>query len=264
MQRSSVVTLLLCAFSFAFTGCNTMPWEPEPRRLAQQPSSRSLAPPKHRLEAPKPQEDAGVDPTADPSRELAEKKIEPVFLPLAGQHIIIDAGHGDHDPGTMGSIGVPEKVINLAVAKELGRILSARGATVLQTRTRDTFVDLDTRAALADRKKTDLFLSIHADAASRASARGATLYLAPQASRTSQSVATAIDASFRRAGLSCRGLRQAKFRVLVGHQRPSVLVECGFMSNPQEAKLLNTPSYRTRLVNAIVEGVVEAIGANPT
>src|SRR5690606_30054783 len=91
--------------------------------------------------------------------------------------------------------------------------------------------------------RVDLFISIHADAAQRASASGATLYVARNASSQSMVAARSIQAAFRSEGIPCRGIQRAGFRVLVGHSRPSVLVECGFLTNAGDATNPGTAAH---------------------
>ena len=113
----------------------------------------------------------------------------PPNLPPDGQHsltrvlglrvrrIVIDAGHGGHDSGTLGPGGLEEKDVSLDVALRLGRLLRQRmGADVVYTRRTDTFVPLEQRTALANRAHADLFLSIHANSSADPSARGVETY----------------------------------------------------------------------------------------
>jgi N-acetylmuramoyl-L-alanine amidase len=91
--------------------------------------------------------------------------------------IVIDAGHGGHDTGTIGPNGLYEKDVVLDVAKRLGRLLETRlGAEVIYTRQDDTFIPLETRTAIANREQADLFISIHANSSRDADARGVETY----------------------------------------------------------------------------------------
>ena len=91
--------------------------------------------------------------------------------------IVIDAGHGGHDTGTIGPNGLLEKDLVLDVAKRLGRLLEARlGAEVVYTRQDDTFIPLETRTAIANRERADLFISIHANSSRDSDARGVETY----------------------------------------------------------------------------------------
>ena len=87
--------------------------------------------------------------------------------------IVIDAGHGGHDTGTIGPNGLLEKDLVLDIAKRLGRQLETHlGAEVIYTRQDDTFIPLETRTAIANRERADLFISIHANSSRDSDARG--------------------------------------------------------------------------------------------
>jgi N-acetylmuramoyl-L-alanine amidase len=91
--------------------------------------------------------------------------------------IVIDAGHGGHDTGTIGPNGLLEKDVVLDVSKRLGRLLETRlGAEVVYTRRDDTFIPLETRTAIANRERADLFISIHANSSHDSDARGVETY----------------------------------------------------------------------------------------
>ena len=91
--------------------------------------------------------------------------------------IVIDAGHGGHDSGTLGVGGIEEKDVVLDVALRLGKLLHDRlGAEIIYTRSDDTFIPLETRTAIANKAQADLFISIHANSSSDESARGVETY----------------------------------------------------------------------------------------
>ena len=176
---------------------------------------------------------------------------------LVGRKIMVDPGHGHPDPGALGVGPKPEKVVVLEISRKLRTLLEQRGATVIMTRDSDKIVDLDHRGVLADKQRVDLFISVHADALppGRSHIRGGTIYIARNAHPLSQSAGKEILAAFERAGLGPRGLRRAGFRGLVGHSRPAVLVETGYLTNYREARELATPAYQQRVAAAIADGV---------
>jgi N-acetylmuramoyl-L-alanine amidase len=91
--------------------------------------------------------------------------------------IVIDAGHGGHDSGTLGPDGIEEKDVVLDVALRLGKLLKQRlGADVIYTRSDDTFIPLETRTAIANKAQADLFISVHANSSHDPSARGVEVY----------------------------------------------------------------------------------------
>ena len=189
-----------------------------------------------------------------------ESKLTVEYLPggsLNGVTILVDAGHGGKDPGagkkTFSS--TPEKTINLAMAKELQIRLKAKGAKVIMTRTDDTFIELDERAEMAGRYRVDLLVSIHADSNPNRYISGTTIYVSRGCSYKSSKTARNIQASFTNSNIKCRGVRNQDFRVLAKHSRPAVLVECGFMTNEYEAKMLNNTWYRNKVVDAIANGI---------
>ncbi|HEV8494163.1 MAG TPA: N-acetylmuramoyl-L-alanine amidase, partial [Candidatus Angelobacter sp.] len=99
--------------------------------------------------------------------------------------IVVDAGHGGHDTGTIGPNGLEEKDLVLDVALKLGKLLEDKlGAEVVYTRDDDTFIPLETRTAIANKEQADLFISIHANSSSDASARGVETYYLNFTSRT--------------------------------------------------------------------------------
>ncbi|CAN5446451.1 hypothetical protein BH10ACI4_BH10ACI4_12070 [soil metagenome] len=110
-------------------------------------------------------------PTADGETSLVRA------LGLKIGRIVIDAGHGGHDSGTIGVDGIEEKDVVLDVALRVGKMLHERlGAEVVYTRSDDTFIPLETRTAIANKAQADLFLSIHANSSSDSSARGVETY----------------------------------------------------------------------------------------
>jgi N-acetylmuramoyl-L-alanine amidase len=112
-----------------------------------------------------------ASPTADGDRSLIRA------LGLKIGRIVIDAGHGGHDTGTIGPNGLLEKDLVLDVALRLGRLLETRlGADVIYTRDDDTFIPLETRTAIANEKQADLFVSVHANSSQDSSARGVETY----------------------------------------------------------------------------------------
>jgi len=112
-----------------------------------------------------------AQPTASGDRSLIRA------LGLKIGRIVIDAGHGGHDTGTVGPNGLMEKDLVLDVALRLGKLLEEKlGAEVVYTRDDDTFIPLETRTAIANQKQADLFISIHANSSDDASARGVETY----------------------------------------------------------------------------------------
>jgi N-acetylmuramoyl-L-alanine amidase len=112
-----------------------------------------------------------AQPTADGQRSMVRA------LGLKINRIVVDAGHGGHDSGTLGPDGIQEKDVVLDVALRLGQLLKQRlGADVIYTRDDDTFIPLETRTAIANKAQADLFISVHANSSPDPSARGVETY----------------------------------------------------------------------------------------
>ena len=171
--------------------------------------------------------------------------------------IVVDAGHGGTDPGTRSVTGTAEKTIVFDIATRLAASLSPRCGRVIMTRTTDRKIDLEERAAIAERTRCDLFVSIHADWAERRSASGATLYISRNSSNTSYAIARSIHAALVRNGIESNGIQRAGFIVLKNHSRPAVLVETGFASNWSDARKLDSAAFRAKIAEAIADGIVE-------
>lgn len=174
--------------------------------------------------------------------------------------VVIDPGHGGRDPGAIAPSGLQEKVVNLGVARGVVKLLRQRGLSVTLTRSGDSFVELNERAAIANRLRADLFVSIHADSAASRSARGYTVYLARSASSASLTLGGALERRLRAANARSRGIRRADFRVLVRTACPAALVELGYLSNAAESARLGDPNYQRQLAGAVAAGIVEFMG----
>jgi N-acetylmuramoyl-L-alanine amidase len=150
-----------------------------------------------------------------------------------------------------------EKHINLQITGKLAAALRSKGIDVTVTRRGDHYVELEDRAAIGNRRKADLFVSIHGDSVPDPSVRGFTLYIAENASRASYAAARAIERAMATTGQKSRGIRRAEYRVLVQAQGPAVLIETGYLSNRQDAALLQNSRFQSRLAAAIASGIAD-------
>jgi N-acetylmuramoyl-L-alanine amidase len=228
--------------------------------------------------------------------------------PVSGIHtIVIDPGHGGTETGAIGPGGVQEKGLTLLLAQALANRLQQKlPVRVVLTHSEDANLPLDTRAAIANQNRADLFISIHLNSSLGTGAHGAeTYFLSSQATDTrAASSATSENAEKPEAGkggaaevpgdtaaeddlrlilwdlaqtrhltesqrlanliqgelnetlqLKDRGVKQAPFRVLMGAAMPAVLVEVGFLSNPEEEAKLQDAAYRAELVEALVRAI---------
>jgi N-acetylmuramoyl-L-alanine amidase len=167
--------------------------------------------------------------------------------------VVIDAGHGGFDRGGVPGQRIAEKDKTLDVALRLRRVLQADGTRVIMTRDRDVFIPLGTRTAIANSYRNAVFVSIHFNCSSRGGANGVETYYY-------RSDSAALAASIHRnvvaeAPTENRGIRRRGFFVLRRTAIPSVLVECGFLTNPTEGRLAQTDSYRQKLAEQIARGI---------
>ena len=216
-----------------------------------------------------------------------------------GKIIVIDPGHGGKDPGALGN-GLKEKTIVLNTAKKLGELLKKRGYKVHYTRSNDTFINLKSRTAFANKKNADMFISIHTNAAPNKKQAPnfsgvETFFLSPARSERSKNAAAlenkgdledmnefsqetflnflnrekiiasnklaidiqgyilnSVQSKFKSKD---GGVREAPFWVLVGATMPAVLIELGYISHPDEGKLLGKNEYQNALANGIANDV---------
>ncbi len=212
--------------------------------------------------------------------------------------IVVDAGHGGHDAGTIGPDGLTEKALVLDVALRLGKLLEDRmGAEVVYTRDDDTFVPLETRTAIANKEQADLFLSIHANSSRDPEARGVeTYYLNFTSSADALEVAARENAVSEKSihelqdlvkkialkekieesrefaadvqqslwstagkGTRNRGIKKAPFIVLIGANMPSILAEISFLSNPGDEQKLETAEHRQKIAEALYRGLAKYV-----
>jgi N-acetylmuramoyl-L-alanine amidase len=226
--------------------------------------------------------------------------------------IVVDPGHGGEDPGAIGPKKIREKEVTLAISKELVALINAEPGYIGKlTRSTDYFIPLKKRRDIARNNKADLFISIHADAFAKPSAKGASVFALSRNGATSEtarflaerenesdliggvgsislddkdevlagvlvdlSMTATLNSSLQVgnqvlialggvAHLHKRRVEQAGFMVLKAPDVPSILVETGFISNPDEAKKLNTPVYRKQIASSIFKGVKQYFVQHP-
>jgi len=178
-------------------------------------------------------------------------------IPNRGRGIVvIDPGHGGPDVGAVGN-GIYEKNVVLPIALQLGRYLQQMGYAVVYTRTEDMNVELQPRVDLAEQVRANVFVSVHANSLeSRLSnISGIETYYAPGATSGQQLAATVHQQIISLTGAKDRNIRAARFFVIRKTSMPSILVETGFVTNPQEAANLNNRAYQDRMALAIARGV---------
>lgn len=204
---------------------------------------------------------------------------ETVLYRVDATRVLIDPGHGGIDPGAGAVTGdVLEKTIVFDIADRVCKKLQLQDVYAKLTRESDQGLTLAARTARARREAADLFVSIHANAARRTSARGIETFVLPapgypstdgngegapadpgnRFDKASMLLAYHIHRKLvGRIDTPDRGIKRARFAVLRDAPCPAVLVECGFLSNPREAGELASPAHRQRLADAIADGISE-------
>jgi N-acetylmuramoyl-L-alanine amidase len=167
--------------------------------------------------------------------------------------VVIDPGHGGFDRGGVPGQRIAEKERTLDVALRLRRILLTAGYRVIMTRDRDVFVSLGTRVAIANSYPNATFVSIHFNCSTRVGANGIeTYYYRGDSAGLAASIHRNVVAE---APTENRGIRRRGFFVLRRTAIPSVLVECGFLTNPTEGRLAQSVNYLQRLAEQIARGI---------
>jgi N-acetylmuramoyl-L-alanine amidase len=251
------------------------------------------APPAPLLSAKQTVAAMGPTPVAQPTRAGGRSLTRVLGLKVG--RIVIDAGHGGHDTGTIGPTGLMEKDLSLDVSLRLGRIIQERlpVAEITYTRNDDSFIALEQRTAIANDARADLLISIHANSSSDRKVRGIeTYYLNFNASPAAMEVAARENALAQRGVHQLeelvqkiarnekieesrdlamdvqdslakqtkarglnRGVRKAPFVILIGANMPSVLSEISFLSNPADEQWLKKPENRQRVAEGIYGGI---------
>lgn len=193
----------------------------------------------------------------------AEAAIQSKSL-LQGKTITIDPGHGGSDTGAIGPDDVREKEVTLAIAQDLRRFLVNAGAKVVMTRTTDQDVayigapdkvELQSRLDVANRVRSDLFVSIHANSFDGFAGGTTTYYFG---SSDSSLLAQDVQQNMvKQMQLFDRGFQEQDYYVLKNSAMPAVLAEVAFLSNPLEEKMLTTDSFQQKAAQGIYNGIVQ-------
>ena len=240
---------------------------------------------------------------AAPMAALAVKTSDQPLPARTGRfRIVLDAGHGGWDLGTVGRQGLLEKDLVLDVTRRLGKLLQARlGSEVMYTRTGDSYLPLDQRADFANQTQADLFVSVHANYSSSAASRGVETYYTNLFSAPgSREVEKHDDGTFanltpvslsagglhekieesRRLAASVqrylyttlaasspairnRGIKDSAFAVLTGTTMPAILTEISFVSSPADEHNLQSPTYRQQIAEALYKGIARYQETSP-
>ncbi len=200
--------------------------------------------------------------------------------PFTIKTIVLDPGHGGKAEGAINkALNLKEKDLNLKVAKQLAQQLKILGFTVYLTRDSDKDLSLKERSEFANKMNTDILLSIHHNSSPAQAPCGIEIYTysfaghpsternTPIASDKAVASVNAYDKAstllafniqkniIKQTKLNDRGVRKGRMGVLNGLKCPGVLIECGFISNQQEAKTLVQESYHKKLIQGICDGI---------
>ncbi len=168
-------------------------------------------------------------------------------------HRVLDAGHGGKDSGAVRRYSPAEKTLALDVALRVNRKLHESQMRTVLTRSNDTFIPLDERVAMGNAEKNSIFVSIHFNDSGRRGIRGfETYYHSPYAADLAQTIERKLSTLAKGEN---RGTHIARFRVLRNAEYPSVLVECGYLSNRSEGNLVSSPAYREEVADK--RGIVD-------
>ena len=194
-------------------------------------------------------------------------------LPITNKTIIIDAGHGLPDGGAVGINGSVEQGINLDITLKLQRLLEQSGANVILTRSDNNAIylndsekiknnkinDLKLRKSIIESSNSDIFISIHMNKFEQSKYRGAQVFYS-EFPNESELLAKHIQNNIKLIAdqNNKRQIKENKDVFLLRNTKiPSVLIECGFISNAEEEKLLNDENYQNKVVYAIYHGILD-------
>ncbi|OCT14160.1 hypothetical protein A8709_25290 [Paenibacillus pectinilyticus] len=192
--------------------------------------------------------DYQVQPTKLPNQwkaTLGERKLT----------VVIDAGHGDNDPGALSITGRHEKDFTLATAKKVEALLAQdKRIHVLMTRSDDTFIPLDDRVSFANNIAADLFLSIHGNSAKATVSGTETYYNRPESLAFANVIHKyAVPAT----GFADRKVREADYRVITKTTMPAVLLEVGYLSNKNDETAMYKDAFQDKIAAALVTAIKE-------
>lgn len=184
-------------------------------------------------------------------------KVNKSYRNLKDLTITVDPGHGGREYGAIGCLGEKEKDINLKIALKLKDKLQARGAQVIMTRTDDKDVSLNDRVKTANDNNSEIFISIHANALPDSlldkEIRGTEVYyFYPQAKKLAKNILKSI---VKETGTKDNGVKGESFAVVRNTNAVSVLIETGYIIDPEDNELLINNEFQDNMAKAIVTGL---------
>jgi len=184
--------------------------------------------------------------------------------------IVVDPGHGGKDPGTIGFSGNYEKEVNLEISKKLKKKLKSNGYKVILTRDSDEYVDNLLRAKTANKKRARVFISIHCNSMeNNSSVDGVQVLYYPNRESTigdlnnNELAQIMMNSMVNGTGAKDKGIIERKNLIVLNQTKmPAIIIECGFLSNKNEEKLLLTEDYQNKIVDSIIDGLEEYLSLN--
>ncbi len=201
------------------------------------------------------------------------KTMETVSLPVSGKTIILDAGHGYPDEGAESSNGITEQKINLVITKKVQSLLEQSGCNVILTRSDENGIydaeattlrqkkvsDIKNRVKIGNQSSADAFVSIHLNKIPQSQYYGWQAFFKPNNDKSealAKSLQEELNASMQRENK--REALKITGKYIIEHvEIPISIIECGFLSNPEEEKLLQQDEYQNRLAWGIYNGIMD-------
>lgn len=190
--------------------------------------------------------------------------------------VILDAGHGGEDGGAIGKGNVYEKDLNLVITLKIGELLKNKGVNVVYTRTTDTLLynknedyknrkkslDLAQRVKIAENTENSIFISIHMNSFSQTSTKGFQVYYSqndPRSRVIAERIQNAVKVNLQPTNKRKITPATSRIYLLDNITKPAILIECGFLSNPEECSLLTTEKYQNELSKIISNEIIRYI-----
>jgi N-acetylmuramoyl-L-alanine amidase len=194
---------------------------------------------------------------------MPEKEVTPIFEDTKEGESMktgIDPGHGGRDPGAIGPTNLYEKNVTLPISLEVARQLKQEGLETFLTREDDRTMEPVTRTALINNMKCDLAISIHCNSSPRAEANYISTFIQATGGEA-EKLAQKVQAKLVQAtSWSDGGVRVDNLHMTRETKMPAILVECGFISNPEQEQQLRQSEVQKKLAGAIVDGVLAYLG----
>ena len=207
------------------------------------------------------------------NNNINKKTIATMSVPVTNRTIIIDAGHGGEDGGAVSSNGVSEAQINLSIALKIQKLLEQSGATVILTRSDDNAIydidsktlrqkknsDLKNRVKIGNTSTADLFISIHLNKIEQSQYYGWQTFFKDgneQGKKLATCIQNNLNESIQKENKRTP-LKISNIYIIKNVEIPTTIVECGFLSNPEEEKQLQTDEYQNKLAWGIYNGIMD-------